>query len=188
MPLLKLSCANCSAPLEVGDNLERFTCSYCGTAQIVERAGGVISTRKLETAINAVQRGTDRTAAELAMPRLNNELREAMAERAALVQFARKRVEVARSSRRSLTLIALGCASVGGLVLLGMVDAKGKVTSVLMPLLWMIGVVAAPVIAFKTFKMPTDNVREASSELDAKIARIQAHIEANRRILDALPA
>lgn len=188
MPLLKLSCANCSAPLEVGDNLERFTCSYCGTAQVVERSGGVISTRKLETAINAVQRGTDRTAAELAMPRLNNELREAMAERAALVQLASKRVEVARSSRRWVTVIAFLCASIGGLALLGLVDAKGTVTSVLMPLLWWVGIVAAPVIAFKSVKMPAANTRAESSQLDAKIARIEAHIEANRRILDALPA
>lgn len=63
MPLLNLSCVNCSAPLQITDDVDRFACSYCGASQMVERKGGAVTLRRMENAIHAVQRGTDRTAA-----------------------------------------------------------------------------------------------------------------------------
>lgn len=99
MPILSLSCANCSAPLEIDGDTERFTCAYCGSAQILERKGGTVSLKKVESAINAVQRGTDRTAAELAIPRLTRERDEVLQERAAALKAHAESLARARSGR-----------------------------------------------------------------------------------------
>ena len=64
---IALACTNCGAPLEIGSDVERFACAFCGTPQRVERKGGTVALRKLEGAIGAVQRGTDKTAAELSV-------------------------------------------------------------------------------------------------------------------------
>ena len=55
--------------------METFACGYCGTSQHVVRSGGTVSLQ-LGEAIAKVQRGTDRTASELAVRRLKEDLAE----------------------------------------------------------------------------------------------------------------
>lgn len=184
MPLVKLSCANCSAPLEIGDDLERFTCSYCGTAQIVERSGGVISTRKIETALKAVQRGTDRTAAELAIPRLTRELADAQQARASVLVAAREKMESAKRGRRKLALITF-CVIffLGPLLISGIQGAMGTVLA----LVWVVASFGVPIWVYHKVQLPKDNVHETTAALDARIAHLEEHLRANRSILDTLP-
>src|SRR3954470_2138593 len=99
--LLKLNCAGCGAPLEIGTDLDTFACSYCGTQQRVQRSGGIVALRKVEGAIKAVQRGTDRTAAELALKRLAGELVEAEETRLKAIAMETAKIE-AKSSHRPL--------------------------------------------------------------------------------------
>lgn len=54
--------------------MDQFACGYCGTEQIVRRQGGTVSLKMVTEAISRVQTGTDRTAAELAIRRLTEEL------------------------------------------------------------------------------------------------------------------
>jgi DNA-directed RNA polymerase subunit RPC12/RpoP len=72
--MIKMGCANCGAPLEITPDMDVFACSYCGSQQRVERKGGTVALRRVEAAIEAVQRGTDRMAAELALARLQRDL------------------------------------------------------------------------------------------------------------------
>jgi predicted RNA-binding Zn-ribbon protein involved in translation (DUF1610 family) len=72
--VLTLNCPSCGAPLGVSSDMERFACGYCGTEQIVERRGGTVTLKILGEAIAKVQVGTDRTAAELAIRRLRDDL------------------------------------------------------------------------------------------------------------------
>lgn len=182
MPLLNLACANCSAPLEVGADLERFTCAYCGIAQIVERSGGVVSTRKLEVAISAVQRGTDRTAAELAMPRLTRELDEVLARREKVVQRLQRQLEQAETDRRTIALIAVVCVSILWAVLLGpMLDTAWQIACFFGVL------IGTLVLVYKKYKLPKFDLARETKNLDEQIDKIEAHIKANRRILDTLP-
>ena len=104
--LLKLGCANCGAPLEIKADIDSLACGYCGTSQRVERSGGAVSLRKVEAAINAVQRGTDRTAAELALPRLKAELQEIESQAHSAIAAAEAKLASARSGRRKLTWLA----------------------------------------------------------------------------------
>ena len=71
---LTLKCPGCGAALEVTPDMDRFACGYCGTEQIVQRRGGTVSPKLITDAISRVQTGTDRTAAELALVRLQQEL------------------------------------------------------------------------------------------------------------------
>lgn len=62
--------------------MSRFACGHCGTEVIAERRGGAVMLKSVAEAIRKVQVGTDKTAAELSIVRLTQELAE---KRAALV-------------------------------------------------------------------------------------------------------
>lgn len=79
--VIKLNCQNCGSTLDISQDMEKFACGYCGTSQIVERKGGVVQLKKVTDAIGKVQRGTDKTAAELALVRLPKELNSVVEQR-----------------------------------------------------------------------------------------------------------
>ena len=74
MKVVSLSCPNCGGALEIHGDMEQFACGYCGSAQTVERRGGTIALRLVADAVARVQAGTDKTAAELAIVRLEKEI------------------------------------------------------------------------------------------------------------------
>ena len=78
--IVKLKCASCGAALEIQRDMEQFACGFCGSEQIVERRGGTVMLRLVADAVARVQVGTDRTAAELAIVRLEKELAATNAE------------------------------------------------------------------------------------------------------------
>ncbi len=71
---LSLKCPSCGAALEITSEMDRFACGFCGTEQIVQRQGGTVALRLLGDAISRVQFGTDRTAAELTLRRLREDM------------------------------------------------------------------------------------------------------------------
>lgn len=183
MPLLKLSCASCSAPLEIGEDLERFACSYCGTEQIVERSGGVVWLRKVEMAIQAVQRGTDRTAAELALVRLGRELAEAEAGKAALLQKASAEKTKAEEDRAKQTLASFAIVLVGVPLFFAFIsngNLKGWHFFI-----WAFLLIAFPFAVYQSITMSFTDIRQPLENIDAHMAQIQKQIAHHRAILDA---
>ena len=73
---VSLKCPSCAGKLDVYNDMERFACGYCGAEALVDRRGGSVSLKSLTAVIENVQRGTDKTAAELALIRLQKELVE----------------------------------------------------------------------------------------------------------------
>jgi hypothetical protein len=71
---VSLTCPNCGGKLEIYNDMDRFACSFCGGEMLVQRRGGAVSLKTVENAIRRVQVGTDKTAAELALPRLQAEI------------------------------------------------------------------------------------------------------------------
>lgn len=103
---LSLKCPSCGALLDINPETDHFACGYCGTGQIVQRQGGIVALKPVTEAISRVQIGTDRTAAELAIRRITDEL-NALIERGEQITLAIKR----SSDRRSNGLLfALGVA------------------------------------------------------------------------------
>lgn len=74
--VVALKCPSCGAKLEVFNDMHTFACGHCGNAVIAKRRGGTVSL-SLQDAVEAVAANTDRTAAELALQRLEKELAEA---------------------------------------------------------------------------------------------------------------
>lgn len=77
MEIINLKCPSCAGALEVTSDMDRFACGYCGSEQMVVRQGGTVSLKLVTDAISRVQVGTDKTAAELALKRLEGEIRNA---------------------------------------------------------------------------------------------------------------
>src|SRR5688572_14087956 len=82
--------------------MDRFACGYCGSEQIVERRGGTIGLRLIVDAVSRVQTGTDKTAAELAIIRLEKEIMSVQAQRQDADKTFRRR------NKRSSDLATVG--------------------------------------------------------------------------------
>jgi Arc/MetJ family transcription regulator len=102
--------------------MENFGCMYCGANVKVERAGGAISLKLVTEAIAAVQRGTDKTAAELAIRRLTGEIEEELLKQKRVdseLQEQRARVEAKKRAIRNqssfflLIIVFAVCAYAG---------------------------------------------------------------------------
>ncbi len=78
--MITLSCPNCGAGLEIIKDIDRFACAHCGMEHLVHR-GGVVSLTPAIEDHNGVKSGVDRTAAELAIRRLREDLSELQARR-----------------------------------------------------------------------------------------------------------
>lgn len=72
--VIALNCPSCGGKCGIGASLTTFACAYCGANLAVERGEGTISLHVITETLTRIQSGTDRTAAELAISRLQKEL------------------------------------------------------------------------------------------------------------------
>ena len=70
---VSLTCPSCNGKLQIGKDLDRFACGYCGTEFVVNR-GGVISLSPVVEGLKRVEKGVDKTASELAIARLSKDI------------------------------------------------------------------------------------------------------------------
>jgi predicted RNA-binding Zn-ribbon protein involved in translation (DUF1610 family) len=73
---ITLSCPSCGHKLQITEDIDRFACAACGNEHIVNRSGGVVTLKPIIDSIQKVQVGVDKTASELAIVRLKNEIGE----------------------------------------------------------------------------------------------------------------
>jgi predicted RNA-binding Zn-ribbon protein involved in translation (DUF1610 family) len=71
---VSLSCPSCGGRLKITNDIERFACAYCGIEHIVKRGEGIISLAPVVEGLQRIQSGVDKTASELAIPRLEKEI------------------------------------------------------------------------------------------------------------------
>lgn len=70
MQTVSLKCSNCGGNLQIRQNITNLACGYCGVSLMVEREGGATYLHQIAAGIADILRGTDKTAAELALQRL----------------------------------------------------------------------------------------------------------------------
>jgi ribosomal protein S27AE len=124
LKVVPLKCPSCGAKLEVSEDMDRFACGYCGTELVTQRRGGTVALKSLTDAIVKVQIGTDKTAAELALRRLQDELHDVRTHRAAqesswqacLVEYDTA-VEIVK--KRKLSLWVIGALSIFVIYVIG---------------------------------------------------------------------
>ena len=176
LDLISLKCPNCNSNLEIGREMDRFACGYCGAAQIVNRAGGTVSLKLIGESISKVQRGTDRTAAELAIRRLTGEMQEIDATRQA---FEWKKIGAQQKNRRTHGFLWLGASLLPVYVL-----SQGGWFSGLGLVLW----AALTIGVVKLWKMKDDQIesgyRSELSPVHRRLSDVVAKIEENKRIVD----
>jgi ribosomal protein S27AE len=143
--IVKLNCANCGGVLEIHGDMDQFACGYCGSAQIVERRGGTVALRLVVDAVARVQVGTDRTAAELAIVRLEKELATVNAQRqAATVKFNQS-----NNSSSPVAIVGMVLACFVGLLALGNIGKASNDGSLVLPICWLVGAIAAFVVCLR---------------------------------------
>jgi len=69
-----LTCPSCGGKLKITSDLERFACAHCGNEHTVRRSGSVVSLSPVVESLNKVQAGVDKTASELAIRRLREDI------------------------------------------------------------------------------------------------------------------
>jgi len=73
---VSLTCPSCGGKLEITDDIDRFACGHCGNEHVVRRGGGIIALSPVAEGLKRVQVGVDKTASELAIRRLENEIED----------------------------------------------------------------------------------------------------------------
>ena len=71
---VSLTCPSCNGKLQIGRDLDRFACGYCGTEFAVNRGGGIVSLSPVMEGLKRVEKGVDKTASELAIARLSKDI------------------------------------------------------------------------------------------------------------------
>lgn len=155
---ISLKCQHCGGSLEIYDDMDQFACGYCGTPMMVQRRGGTVALRAVTAAIERVQSGTDRTAAELAIARLQKDLDRLTDQRAKVETRQRKLV---RNRWLSLTI--------GGLFTLLTFMAEST---------FMLFVVVGCSVWWLT--TTNDDTKQELESLDAKITELSERIETHR--------
>lgn len=71
---INLTCPSCGGKLEITSDIDRFACGHCGNEMIVQRGGGIVILKPVVEGLKNVQIGVDKTASELAIVRLEQEI------------------------------------------------------------------------------------------------------------------
>lgn len=71
---ITLTCPSCGGKLNITSDISRFACTNCGNEHLIKRGGGIVSLVPLTIELRKVQAGVDKTASELAIKRLKEEI------------------------------------------------------------------------------------------------------------------
>ena len=71
---ITLSCPSCGHKLQITENIDRFACAACGNEHVVNRTGGIVTLKPVIDSIKNVQVGVDKTASELAIKRISEDI------------------------------------------------------------------------------------------------------------------
>ncbi|CAN7782584.1 hypothetical protein LJR175_008228 [Variovorax sp. LjRoot175] len=191
--VMALRCAGCGANLEVDPEVDHFTCGYCRTPQEVVRRGGIVLLKKLGDAISRVQRGTDKTAAELAIPRLEREILELESKR---VRDLAAPVRVRDRTRLSNAVIAMVSGfAIFFFVMIAMASA-GRHDGLLIYLVWVlwIGCFFGSIVGYICLrslrhgdkaKAKAQRDKAINAECEREIAKIRDRLAQARAVADA---
>ncbi len=73
---VSLTCPSCGGKLQITGEIDRFACGHCGNEHMVRRSGGIIALTPVVEGLERIQRATDRTASELTIRRLRDDIHE----------------------------------------------------------------------------------------------------------------
>jgi hypothetical protein len=110
---ITLTCPSCGGKLKITNDIQRFACVYCGTEHIVKRGEGVISLAPVVEGLKNVQIGVDKTASELAIKRLKEEIVE-------IEERLQSKENTQSTNFNRVTFYGIAICLVGGMLACGM--------------------------------------------------------------------
>jgi len=181
---ISLSCANCGGKLEIYEEMERFACRYCRSELLVQRRGGTVALKAVTEAIKQVQVGTDKTAAELAIIRLEREA----------VELSDRFAQLSRThtgSRLGVRLLVMtGLLSAGALIsvasLIGVMSSSGN-PGVAIAISTALGVVFLGLAVWIPFVRMSKDQKSSlyllRNDLEARFLAVQNELSQNRALV-----
>jgi hypothetical protein len=161
-----LTCPSCGGKLQITDDIDRFACAHCGSEHIVRRGGGVVSLAPVAEGLRQVQAGVDRTASELAIPRLEKEIAD-----------LRKQRDYAKGSVRAWGVFFVPAAIMGvGFVITSWVESA---------LIVLGAAVIAVVVMLALLSRSIKEQASRTAEYDKRIRRKEEQLAKHRQIVDA---
>lgn len=153
--------------LEFTEDIERFACGYCGNEHLVRRGGGVVSLQPVLEKLEEVQATTERAASELAIPRLEREIKE----------LYRQRAQITEKKEEGWTGISGLILMLGPIVLLVAIftNFKSTLANLICGAVWL-GAVVFFALYFQRLM--------ANKQTDARAAALDEEITAKRMELD----
>jgi hypothetical protein len=158
---VSLTCPSCGGKLQITNDIDRFSCGFCGNEFLVKRGGGIVTLAPVVTEIRAVKKGVDKTNSELSILRLQNDISE-----------LQNRLDKVSPKRKNgiITLI-----SVTPMVLLLFFISKFSQPSGLSTLMNIIVVVLLLSIVVYIFKLRNEE-KDIKSEIYRKKEEIKKHL------------
>ena len=111
--VVSLSCPNCGGKLQITPDIDRFACTYCGNEHIVKRGEGIVSIAPVIRELSKITGGVDKTASELAIKRVKDEIAKLEAQLRPLEMQIAVRSGKSSSSFFPTIFIILGILLVG---------------------------------------------------------------------------
>jgi len=195
---ITLSCPTCGAKLEVTDDLERFACRYCGNEHMVRRSGGVVSLKAVTEGLKHVQLGVDKTAAELAIRRLKEEMSELQATMDAATADARERAArlqagmqasrpggwFAAAAAISVIVLLSGCSELMSYGSRGLGPSALGFLCVGACAIWLRGLSRTRRDLARQVEEVLALAEEKQSKLEARMATLRTQLKKNRSLVD----
>ncbi len=166
---IPLSCQNCGGKLEVYEDMTRFACAHCGSEMVAEHRGSTVILRSVADALQKVQAGTDKTAAELAIVRLRQEVLE-------------KEDEIQQAQTESETvswgfLLVLGVIALAGL--------GGALNGIWPSLFLLIPAAAIGLTYYSGNRSLRKKARQHAEKARAELEALHVRIKSAQRIADS---
>jgi DNA-directed RNA polymerase subunit RPC12/RpoP len=175
-----LTCPSCGGKLQITNDLETFACGYCGTEHIIKRGGGVIAIKPIIEGIKGVKIGVDKTASELAIKRLKEEIKVIYDE----VQIQKNNLDNSQEDRPGeMVLLALfGIALITALLGFTQTLLFGVVASIFFII---ITFVFAKTIAYNNKRMISikDKYKKHIENLDHQMIEKKTELEKHKEIV-----
>lgn len=169
---LTLTCPTCGAKLKLNEKIHLLVCASCGNEHMVHRDGGAIYLAPIAQDVRQIRVSTDKTAAELAIPRLKAEIKAIEAE----AEETRARNYADRVKASSLE----GWLTVG--MILGLLFAVGGILFLAIWFSVACGVVILA-LAFWYSSVNANRMKEADKLRQLDLERVQTrHTEKSRAL------
>jgi predicted RNA-binding Zn-ribbon protein involved in translation (DUF1610 family) len=171
-----LTCPSCGGKLNITSDIERFACAHCGQEHLVRRGEGVVSLSPVVAEMKGVRAGVDKTASELALSRLEKEIHDLSAQKAALI------ASTPRPQVRLLVIFVIALGLLLGAASLFTLHDNGWTPVVCSALMVGFGSLVAYITSQSGRRWDRDFPPKVAA-LDAEITKRELEYEHHRRII-----